>query len=506
VKQKKTLVTSLTISTLVVVGFLVWMIAFQARPNLGLDLRGGISVILEATVEEGEELDEEVLDETIEIIRSRVDALGVAEPEIARQGDNVLVQLPGIEDRERALEIIGRTARLTFRPVLEVIEPGSPAYEEEGPACDSEGTLRPEGILDDDEEAVLCGSLDELADIGIDPETEGEEFAQLPPKYRVGPADLGGDAIDDALGAPEQTAGGGVTNIWHTYLDLTSEGAREFARVTAELACQRDQGHPGDGRFAIVLDEVVESAPTMAPQVQCGTGITGGRAQISVGGNQEAAQDLALVLRTGALPITLEPSTFFNVSPTLGQAALEAGITAGLIGLLLVAVWLIVFYRWLGAAAVAELAAFTILVVGLVTLLGEAGFTLTLAGIAGIIVSVGIAADSSIVYRERIVDELEAGKSIRSAVVKAFPPAWRTNLTGNTVTLMAAGVLYFLAVGPVRGFAFTLGLATLLDLLILFFFTRPLIQLMGNTKLLMRRPRQRNREQEADEPAKVGAR
>lgn len=504
--QKRRLTLSLGASIVVVLGLLVWMIAFRATPNLGLDLQGGISVILNPDMPEGEELDDEVLDQTIEIIRSRVDALGVAEPEIARQGDDILVQLPGIEDRERAMEVIGRTAALTFRPVLEVYPPGSPEYEEEGPACDSPANLRPAEPIEDEEEAVLCGSLQD--DEGLAEQQTLEEGEQPRPfKYRVGPAELGGEAIDDAFGAPEQTAGGGVTNVWNTMLDLTGEGGREFARITGELACQRDQGHPGQGRLAIVLDDVVESAPTMAPQVRCGVGIAGGTAQISVGGDQEAAQDLALVLRTGALPITLEPGTAVTVSATLGEQSLEAGITAGLIGLALVALWLISFYRWLGVAAVAELVVFGITILGVITLLGEAGFTLTLAGIAGIIVAIGIAADSSIIYRERIVDELEAGKSIRSAVVKAFGPAWRTNLTGNAVTLLAAGVLYVLAVGPVRGFAFTLGLATLLDLFILYFFTRPLIQLMGNTRLLMK-PAQPSAPAEAGDETReqVGAR
>jgi preprotein translocase subunit SecD len=480
---KGRLIASLVVSLTVVSGLLVWMIGFGARPNLGLDLQGGISVILTPEVEPDVELDEEVLDETIEIIRSRVDALGVAEPEIARQGLNVLVQLPGIADRDRALEVIGQTAHLTFRPVLEVIPPGHPDYDEFGPDCLVDPF--PEEPIADAEEAVLCGVEDDTAPLAL--QEDVGEFP--PPKYRVGPAHLTGAAIDDALAVTETGPGGAITNIWVTQLQLTRQGAAQFAAATAELACQRDQGHPGGGRLAIVLDERVQSAPNMAPDVRCGTGIAGGSAIITVGGDQDAARDLALVLRTGALPITLTPSTVVNVSPTLGAAALDAGITAGLIGLLLVAIWLVSFYRWLGAAAVTELTVFGVMVIGVITLLGEVGFTLTLAGVAGVIVSVGIAADSSIIYRERIVDELEVGKSIRSAVVKAYGPAFRTNLTGNTITLAAAGVLYVLAVGPVRGFAFTLGIATLLDLMILHFFTRPLIQLMGNTRLLMKKPR-----------------
>lgn len=480
--HKNRLIVSLVTMVVLVAVVLVWMLGFGARPNLGLDLRGGISVVLTPVVEPGEEIDMEVLDETVEIIRSRVDALGVAEPEIARQGTDILVQLPGIQDRQRALEVIGRTARLTFRPVLEVIPPGADAYEEEGPDCATDP--RPDEVLADDAEAVLCGSPEDAEGVAV-----GEDESIQPLKYRVGPAQLSGEAVNDAIGEPEPTQAGGVSNVWVTRLDLTTQGAADFASITADLACERDQGHPGGGRLAVVLDEIVESAPTMSPGVNCGQGITGGTAIITVGGDQEAAQDLALVLRTGALPITLEPSTAYNVSPTLGAQSLQAGITAGLIGLALVALWLIAFYRWLGVAAVLELVVFSVMVIGAITLLGRAGFTLTLAGIAGVIVSIGIAADSSILYRERIQDELDAGKSIRTAVVRGFGPAFRTNLTGNTVTLTAALVLYLLAVGPVRGFAFTLGLSTLLDLFILYFFTRPVVQLMGNTRLLMPKDR-----------------
>lgn len=454
-----------------------WLASGQ-RPRLGLDLQGGISVILSPVEQPGQPVDTGVLDETIEIIRSRVDSLGVAEPEIARQGDDVLVQLPGIEDRDRALEVIGRTAKLTFRPVLETIRPTDARYEEAGLDCAT--NPRPEEPIADDDEAVVCGSPEsEEAGAGATGET-------LPAKYRVGPAALTGGAIADASAAPIQTGQGVVTNNWEVLLDLNREGAGQFAEITADLACQRDEGDPGGGQLAIVLDDIVESAPTMSPDVACGRGITGGQAVITVGGSEQAARDLSIVLKSGALPITLEPSTAFNVSATLGARSLEAGIIAGLIGIGLVALYLVAFYRWIGLVAVGGLVVFGATILGLVTLLGEVGFTLTLAGIAGIIVSIGIAADSSILYFERIRDELQVGKTTRTAVMRAFPPAFRTNLTGNTVTIAAAIILWFLAVGPVRGFAFTLGLSTAIDLIILWFFTRPAVQLLGGSRFLVR--------------------
>ncbi|MBW3561458.1 MAG: protein translocase subunit SecD [Actinobacteria bacterium] len=549
--NRSRLVSSLVAAVTVVAVLLGWMAGFDARPSFGLDLRGGISVILTPEVAEGEEVNDEVLNRTIEIIRSRVDALGIAEPEIQRQGDDVLVQLPGLEDRERALEVIGRTAKLTFRPVRGVIPPSDPRYQEIGLDCGGEVStaapspsptatapgdetsptagpddaspapteqvtasgeepteapspaptvgegespptveepepeavpVAPGSAAEDDQALIVCGSARD------DPTTAGvDESDEAPPLYEVGPSPLTGEAIDDAVATPEQTSQGGVTNNWVVQLDLTGEGGQGFAEISGQLACERDQGQPGGGRLAIVLDQRVESAPSMNPDVQCGVGITGGSATITVGGQEEEARDLALVLKTGALPITLEPSTFFNVSPTLGAQSLRAGIIAGLLGLGLVALWLTFFYRWLGALAVGGLATFGVIILGLITLLGEVGFALTLAGIAGIIVSIGIAADSSILYFERIRDELETGKTVRTSVVRAFKPAFRTNLTGNTVTIAAAIVLYFLAVGPVRGFAFTLGLSTVLDLLILYFYTRPAVQLLGNTRLLTRR-------------------
>ncbi|MBW3621170.1 MAG: protein translocase subunit SecD [Actinobacteria bacterium] len=465
--NKRNLVVSLVASLLVVAGVIAYL-ATGARPQLGLDLRGGISAIYSPVLNEGEERPEDfeaVLDETIEVIRARVDSLGVAEPDISRQGEDVLVQLPGLDDPERAQEIIGTTAKLTFRPVEEVLPPGS----EEGPDCTQELTELPE-----DEGGIVCGAS-----------TEGDlaEAALGVQKYRVGPAALTGDRIEDALPVLA-----GATS-WSVSLDLDGQGAEQFAEITSELACQRDQGQPG--LLAIVLDNVVESAPAMNPEVACGAGIQGGQAAISVGGgleeSEEEARDLALVLKTGALPITLEPSTFDTVSATLGAESLRNGLLAGLIGLAIVAVYLTFFYRVLGLVAISGLLIFAVMMTGLITALGEIGFALTLAGVAGVIVSIGITADSSIIFFERLRDEVALGKTIRTSANKAFSSAFRTNLTGNTSTLAAAIILYMLAVGPVRGFALTLGMATILDIFIMYFFTRPMVGLLAGGGRIGRR-------------------
>jgi protein-export membrane protein SecD len=415
---------------------------------------------------------EAILDETIEIIRSRVDALGVAEPDIARSGTDVIVQLPGVSDAERLRELIGRTAQLRFRPVLETFSAGTEAYGELGIDCTLPSAER--DALGADDAGYLCGRGTSVG--------EGELAVTIPGAiYLVGPAALSGDSIDDAF--PVEQSGGFTTSV-----SFDAEGDAAFAAITSDLACERDTGRPG--LLAIVLDGVVESAPSMNPDVRCGVGLTDGAVITSGELDREAqriaATDLALVLRTGSLPISLEPSTFEQVSPTLGAASLDAGLLAGGIGLLLVGAWLLFFYRWLGLVALSALVVFSTVVVGFIAVLGELGFALTLAGVAGIIVAVGITADSSILFIERIRDELALGKTVRSAALKAYASAFRTNLAGNTVTFAAAIVLYALAVGPVRGFALMLGLATVLDIVILAGFTRPVVFLMVSSGFLDR--------------------
>jgi preprotein translocase subunit SecD len=473
--KRRPLVISLILA-LAVVAAAASVLAAGLRPVLGLDLQGGISAVYQPVLPEGAEIPddfEQIIDETIEIIRSRVDSLGVAEPDISRSGTDVIVQLPGVTDAERLRELIGRTAQLRFRPVIDVLQPGSEAYSEAGIDCTVPVADREE--LGADETGLLCGPVTRFG--------EGELAFTLPGAiYVVGPAALSGESITEAF--PVEQSGGFTTSV-----RFDAEGRAAFAAITSDLACERDLGRPG--LLAIVLDGVVESAPSMNPDVRCGVGLTDGAVITSGAGDREAqriaATDLALVLRTGSLPISLVPSTFEEVSATLGEASLRAGLLAGAIGLLLVSLWLLFFYRWLGVVALLALTVFGVVIVGLIAVLGSLGFALTLAGVAGIIVSIGITADSSILFIERIRDELALGKTVRSAAVKAYASAFRTNLAGNTVTFAAAVILYALAVGPVRGFAFMLGLATLLDLLILAGFTRPVVLLMVASGFLDRR-------------------
>lgn len=609
--KRTSFIVSLT-SILVVVAVAAGFLVAGARPQLGLDLQGGISAALQPDPEadqQPENLDE-ALDLAVSLIRQRVDSLGVAEPDIARQGDDtILIQLPGITDAERARQVIGQTAQLTFHPVERFVIPGSPEYAATPPCLVPETDADGEPALDaagepvyvlnpdrpspanptEDGTRYVCG---EAPDPDAEPEepvdtspdaprlqdlldtespspaapptptdaptptgdasptatptgnamgaitaadatepteapspaatgtpTEaptappGEVFddglpvdAPRPPKYAVGPvptdevalrgpdddpsAELEGDPLtgDDIVDATPTIGGQG----WVVQLDLDRDGGQAFQMVTAELACQRDAGQAG--QLAIVLDDVVRSAPNMAQGVLCGQGIEGGSATITVGGAtgdidsaQQEAQNLALVLEVGALPLTLTEATFDTVSPSLGAASLRNGLIAGLIGLVLVGVYLIFFYRALGLIAIAALGIFGVLVIGTITLMGQLGFALTLAGVAGIIVALGITADSSILYFERIRDEVALGKTMRTATRRGFESAFRTNLAGNTVTFTAALILYFLAVGPVRGFAFTLGLATVLDIIIMWAFTRSIVGLLSGSKRLTRR-------------------
>jgi preprotein translocase subunit SecD len=462
--SRQALIVSL-VAFIVAVGAM-WgaILALGWQPQLGLDLRGGVAItLIPAPNQQGVD---EKLDQTVSVIRQRVDALGVAEPEIARQGETIQVQLPGVADQERAEDVIGRTAVLQFRRVLEVIPPGAPAYEDAG-ECDAfvEGPP-PEG-----EEVVLCGQ-DPLA-----PETEADAETAVPEvKYRLGAVEVGGDDVEDATAELEQT---GLS--WFVSLDFSRAGDQAFQQLTGELACE-ELGSP-TRQLAIVLDGRVESSPEVAQDVACGQGISGGGI-ITVGGEQEA-RDLAVVLRTGALPLQLEFAQSQSISPTLGRDSLIAGLQAGFIGLVLVALYMIALYRGLGALAVLELAMFGVIVYGLIIVMGNTvGFTLTLAGIAGVIVSIGIAADSSIIYRERYRDERRAGRTVRSAAEHAFGKAFRTNLTGNTVSFLAAVVLWLLAVGPVKGFAFTLGLSTLIDTLLFATFTRSTFGLLARSPTL----------------------
>ena len=473
--MRRPLYVSLIGIVLIAVGSLVVVRVNGWGPELGLDLQGGVSVVLAPS----EEVAEDTIDQSVEIIRSRVDALGVAEPDISRQGDAIIVQLPGVKDQQRAIDIVGDTAELRFRPVLEVLPPpgattttaptttttpaettttAAPAPGETTTTTSSTTTTVPGTTSREEDTAEAEVVLPELDD-------ERDPVAL----YRLGPTRLTGNALADAQASFDPN-----TNAWAVDFTMTGEGAPQFDELASELVALPPPGN----QLGIVLDGVVVSAPTIQ------TGNFGGQGQITGDFTEQEAKDLALVLRFGALPVELVRQSTQTVSATLGEDSLKAGIGAGLIGLILVLLYIIVYYRALGLVVVFGLGVTGALMWSLVSLLGEtAGLALTLAGATGLIVSIGVTVDSYIVYFERLKDEVRAGKTIRSSVDRGFGRAFRTTVAANMSSLIGAALLYWLAVGPVRGFALFLFLSQVLDLVVCYFFTRPAVILLGRSRL-----------------------
>jgi preprotein translocase subunit SecD len=448
---------NLAVALILAFGGLAAVLVTNTTPALGLDLEGGISVILTATGPGAD--DEDVVAKTTDIIRQRIDALGVAEPDVTYSGSNILVQLPGIEDEQRALQVIGTTAQLTFRQVDRIVGPEVPDRR------------RPE-VTDTASSSVNGEPV-------VYPDAEQEDVL-----YELKPAVLTGDSVTRALAEVDTTSG-----QWSVRLEMNDEAAETWADFTGRMACLRDRGEQVKSQVAIVLDGKVESATGMAdpatnPQggVECDQGITGGTSFIEVGG-QEEAKDLALVLTTGSLPLTLEQSQVSKVSATLGEDSLRAGIFAGILGMVLLMIYMVLYYRALGLVVWLGLLCFSAAIFTVLSVLGAtAGLTLSLAGVAGLIVSIGITADSYIVSFERLKDEIKSGKTMRAAVDRGMAHAFKTILVADFVTGAAAVILFFLAVGPVKGFALTLGLATIIDVLVAFFFTRSAVNLLGRSR------------------------
>ena len=457
------------VATAAVVGSLV----AGNHPELGLDLQGGAYVVLRPD----REVESGIIDQSIEIIRSRVDALGVAEPDISRQGSSIIVQLPGVKDQQRALDIVGQTAELRFRPVLGVL-PGdnaattTTASTTTTAAPDASSTTAPPESTTTTAPGESTTTTAPLSltprdqDLPDQPVTLPEvDDGKVVRKYLLGPAELTGKVVRTARPRAPQ----GFTGDWSVTADFTSEGSKQFD----EMAQRNFQK-----QVAIVLDGVVKSAPTINAQQFNGT------AEITGKFTEREAKDLALVLRFGSLPVQLEPQSVQKVSATLGKDSLRAGVLAGLIGLGAVMVYMILYYRALGIVVVIGLGVSAMLMWSIVSFLGSTyGLALTLAGAVGIIVSVGVTVDSYVVYFERLKDEIRSGKTIRSSVDRGFSRAYRTILAADTSSLIGAALLYVLTVGSVRGFAFFLGLSALLDLAVAYFFTRPMVSLLGRNRL-----------------------
>lgn len=466
--------------------------------RLGLDLRGGTQVILQPkAVQEGATITDDQLAQTVQIIRQRVDGVGVAEAEVTVQGSGegaaIVVSVPDVS-QERLVELVGRTALLDFRPVWTILGPApatlddtsapAPAPTGDDTATSARIVQAAENTPEFEAELAALDCLDPINQAGGTPDDPqlwlGTCDQDGAAKYSLQPAFIQGTNVTDAVAQlPQQGVGG-----WVVSLTFDSEGARALAQSSQELYALPDCSPGGPSpcnAFAIVLDGVVVSAPRFNEP------IIGGQAQIEGDFTAQEAQDLANILSYGALPVTLDVVEVTSVSPTVGNDQLRAGLIAGAIGAILIVIFFLLYYRVLGIVAIASLVMAGGLTYLLFVALGKTvGFTLTLAGVAGAIVSIGITADSFIIYYERIRDALREGKSMRQAAEIGWMATRRTILAADFVTLLAAVVLYIVSVGNVRGFAFTLGLITVVDLIVAFLFTYPLTVLVCRSSWMQR--------------------
>jgi preprotein translocase subunit SecD len=480
----------LILITLVLGATILWAFwpgaSHEAR--LGLDLRGGTQVILTPELAPGTEgvLTQDQINQTVEIIRQRVNGFGVAEAEVTVQGSGanaaIVVTVPGVNP-EGITNLLKQTARLDFRAVLAAGNGIEIAVPSASPSASP--SVSPKAAVQPTELPIQAATSDELYEqyLSLNCFTPGllqGGRADDPTKYMLtcskdgfekfvlAPAFITGDQVSDSQASlPQQGAGG-----WMVTLDFDSQGATKLSEASITLSKLPSP----QNRFGIVLDGLVVSAPFFSEP------ILGGKAQIEGSFKAEEAKQLSQVLRYGALPVTLNIAESTSISPTLGQDQLSAGLLAGAIGLMLVVIYLLLYYRALGFVAVFSLIAAAGFLWLLIIALGRSiGFTLTLAGIAGAIVAIGITADSFVVYFERIRDEIRDGKSLRVATELGWVRARRTLLAADFVSLLAAVVLYALSVGSVRGFAFTLGLTTVIDVLVAFWFTHPLVTYFGKS-------------------------
>jgi len=620
---------TLFVTSAIVITLFVLTLVFDNRPNLGLDLQGGVSVVLQPVARNGGEVTKEALEETKSIIEKRVNDIGVGEPDITIQGQTIVVQLPGIKDQKRALDTIGATAELRFRPVLEVLgvdltraqrrelektrdrlrkqleipggvtaaqvfdaeqtarglptlaeqqqqqaaaqaalqqqqqqQGGDPASQLTDPATgqpidlsamtipdagDGTGGSRsfkyrqttttdtptttvapvptpaeaptttavpaptttmdpapqnsygvpvygdPEGNRDSDFDELFAAEArleasrtqttpieDDIAENEVilkgkfaDQDADGKDLGVS--IYRLGPALLTGKAIEDA----QANVRDGEWEVLPTFRE-GPEGIDLF-NAAAQKCNTRAPECPSE-QLAIVLDGLVITAPSIDEA-------TFSRDQIQIRGSfgEDEAKDVASKLRYGALPLTLELQQVQTVSATLGKGALRAGIISGGVGLLLVALYITAYYRLLGVVTLGSLLMSSMALWTVIGFFGATqGLTLTLSGVVGIVVSVGVSLDSSVVYYENLKEDVRNGRTVRSAVNRSFTSAYGTIVKADMSSLIGAVILYFLSVGPVRGFAFYLGLSTLLDLLFAYFFVRPGVAAMGLSRLVNR--------------------
>ena len=485
------LVVSLVGIVLLASGTFTANIVAGNNPSLGLDLQGGASV----TMTPIGEVDPAALSVAVDIIRQRVDSLGVAEPEIIRQGNTVVVNLPGVKDQQQALDTIGRTGAVEMRPVLKIAENpestttttvvGGPTTTVKGATTTTvkpaSTTLPPPagGVGSSRTAAVTTTTVPAEAVNPVTGLPDGQTI--LPGRkdgliYLLGPAEATGEVFSNDSSA-QVDAG-----AWVVVAKLRSGAAGADVWNALSTKCFAGGADCPTKAIAIILDGEVISAPT----VQTPT-FDNGSVQISGSFSETEAQDLARVLQFGAVPVKFETPTVQTVSASLGEDSLRAAVISGLFGLLLVLLFLLFYYRLLAIVVVGGLGVSGLLLWSVISWLSKTnGLALTLSGAAGIIVSVGVTVDSYVVFFEKLKDDVQQGRTLRNSAARGFDRAWRTILVADTVSLIGAVVLWQLTVGSVRGFAFFLGLSTLSDMIVSYFFARPAVLLLAKTKLFNR--------------------
>ena len=431
--------------------------------QLGLDLSGGVSVQLEGFQKDGSQVTREEMEQAVNVIRQRVDSLGVTEPEIQLQGqDQVVVNIPGITDSERAVELIGRTAQLGFYEVLAFEEdPAVPEDEIE----ESKADLR-ESLEDDD--AYERGETQILFEESPSPAGQGTYVAG----YVVNDEpQMTGEAVERANLDRDQTG------RLQVQMDLTGEGGDQFFDLTQQISQNAlSSGQPGTGRLAIVLDEDVISAPGVDQAIPGGQVVIENQSS-PTGLPEEEARELEIVLRTGALPVNMEVLSVTTIGPTLGTDSLRSGLLAMLAGFGLVLVFLIIIYRVLGVVAGLALLIYGMLLWGIVV---AVPITMTLPGIAGVVLSVGVVADANIVIFERIKEELRRGKTPRTAIQTGYKKGFNAILDGNLTTVITALILFALSTGSVRGFAVLLAIGVALSMFTAVLVTQALLGVISS--------------------------
>ncbi|MFE3165827.1 protein translocase subunit SecD [Streptomyces sp. NPDC059224] len=517
----------------------------HTTPRLGIDLAGGTSITLQAENEPGQPnaINKANMDTAVDIMNRRVNGLGVSEAEVQTQGtSNIIVNIPKGTNSEEARQQVGTTAKLYFRPVLAseasagAAATASPSASASGGSSASPSTsASPSSSASSSEKATGSSAspsssatsqgraLTDALKADSTPSSSASANSSASPSASVDPSASAAaskleaqyTALDCSKAAQRATAGksakptdstvacGQISGVWYKYvlgpaavdgtevkkaqavfdtqtaagwqvqMNFNSSGAKKFADITAELA----KNQQPQNEFGIVLDGEVVSSPYVSQS------ITGGQAEISGSFTQEEAQSLSNMLSYGALPLSFKEQSVTTVTAALGGEQLHAGLLAGAIGLALVVIYLVVYYRGLSLVAMASLLVSAILTYVLMALLGPAiGFALNLPAVCGAIVAIGITADSFIVFFERIRDEIREGRTLRPAVERAWPRARRTILVSDFVSFLAAAVLFIVTVGKVQGFAFTLGLTTVLDVVVVFFFTKPLMTILARRK------------------------